>query len=206
MATKILLVEDNADNLLVLAICLQIEGFTGSEAFQKLEDETFDVVVSDIRMPGLIGFDLVGRIPERFAGVRIVLITADPRARRMATDNQAGVSSVLIKPFPIKELVRAIREAVPETDVKSVGRASHLIHTINYPSLISLYRYSITAACSCSPPSGSDNAASLSCLNAHSAIRLDRPDVISASRTHLVTYQRSSLWRKMSQTILGRRR
>lgn len=46
MATKILLVEDNADNLLVLAICLQIEGFIvgqahdGSEAFQKLEDET----------------------------------------------------------------------------------------------------------------------------------------------------------------------
>lgn len=129
MATKILLVEDNADNLLVLAICLQIEGFTveqahdGLEAFQKLEDETFDVVVSDIRMPGLSGFDLVGRILERFAEMRIVLITADPRARRMATDNQAGVSSVLIKPFPIKELVRAIREAVPENDVKSVGRA-----------------------------------------------------------------------------------
>ena len=54
MGTKILLVEDNADNLLVLAICLQIEGFTveqahdGLEAFQKLEDETFDVVVSDL--------------------------------------------------------------------------------------------------------------------------------------------------------------
>ena len=129
MATKILLVEDNADNLLVLAICLQIEGFTveqahdGLEAFQKLEDETFDVVVSDIRMPGLSGFDLVGRILERFAEMPIVLITADPRARRMATDKQAGVSSVLIKPFPIKELVRSIREAVPENDVKSVGRA-----------------------------------------------------------------------------------
>ena len=83
MATKILLVEENADNLLVLAICLQIEGFTveqahdGLEAFQKLEDETFDVVVSDIRMPGLSGFDLVGRILERFAEMPIVLITAD---------------------------------------------------------------------------------------------------------------------------------
>ena len=123
MGTKILLVEDNADNLLVLAICLQIEGFTveqahdGLEAFQKLEDETFDVVVSDIRMPGLSGFDLVGRILERFAEMPIVLITADPRARRMATDKQAGVSSVLIKPFPVKDLVRSIREAVPEKNV-----------------------------------------------------------------------------------------
>jgi CheY-like chemotaxis protein len=123
MATKILLVEDSADNLLVLAICLQIEGFTveqahdGLEAFQKLEDKTFDVVVSDIRMPGLSGFDLVGRILERFTGMPIVLITADPRARRMATDSQAGVSSVLIKPFPVKELVRSIREALPENNV-----------------------------------------------------------------------------------------
>ena len=75
MAAKILLVEDNADNFLVLAICLQIEGFNveqahdGLEAFQKLEDETFDVVVSDLRMPGLNGLELVGRIrdgsPER---------------------------------------------------------------------------------------------------------------------------------------------
>ena len=123
MGTKILLVEDNADNLLVLAICLQIEGFSveqahdGLEAFQKLEDETFDVVVSDIRMPGISGFDLVGRILERFAEMPIVLITADPRARRLATDNQPGVSSVLIKPFPIKELVRSVREAVPEKNV-----------------------------------------------------------------------------------------
>ena len=122
MATKILLVEDNADNLLVLAICLQIEGFTveqahdGLEAFQKLEDETFDVVVSDVRMPGVSGFDLVGRILEKFAEMPIVLITADPRARKMATDEQKGVSSVLIKPFPIKDLVKSIREAVPEND------------------------------------------------------------------------------------------
>ena len=129
MGTKILLVEDNADNLLVLAICLQIEGFTveqahdGLEAFQKLEDETFDVVVSDIKMPGLSGFDLVGRILERFAEMPIVLITADPRARRMATANQAGVSSVLIKPFPVKDLVRSIREALPENNLCQLGRA-----------------------------------------------------------------------------------
>ena len=85
--------------------------------FRKLEDETFDVVVSDIKMPGLSGFDLVGRILERFAEMPIVLITADPRARRLATDNQPGLSSVLIKPFPIKELVRSVREAVPEKNV-----------------------------------------------------------------------------------------
>ena len=74
-------------------------------------------------MPGLSGFDLVGRILERFAEMPIVLITADPRARRMATANQAGVSSVLIKPFPVKDLVRSIREALPENNLSQLGRA-----------------------------------------------------------------------------------
>jgi CheY-like chemotaxis protein len=61
--TKILLVEDNPDSLRVLAICLQLEEFAvqqahdGLEAFQKPENQTFDVVVSDVRMPRLSRVD-----------------------------------------------------------------------------------------------------------------------------------------------------
>ena len=123
MATKVLVVEDNADSLRVLAVCLQLEGFAveqahdGLEAFQKLEDQTFDVVVSDIRMPRLNGLDLAGRIVDRYAGTRIVLITADQTARTLEAGNLVGVSSVLIKPFPVKELVKSIRKAVAENSL-----------------------------------------------------------------------------------------
>jgi CheY-like chemotaxis protein len=51
----------------------------GLEAFQKLENQIFDVVVSDVRMPRLNGLDLARRIVDQFAGTRIVLITADQR-------------------------------------------------------------------------------------------------------------------------------
>jgi DNA-binding response OmpR family regulator len=123
VATKILLVEDNDAILRVLAMCLQLEGLTveqahdGLEASQKLEDETFDVVVSDLRMPGLNGLELVGRVRDRFAGTPIVLMTADATARTMKTVNQAGVSRVLIKAFPVKELVASIRKVVPDNNV-----------------------------------------------------------------------------------------
>ena len=123
MATKILVVEDNTDSLRVLAMCLQQQGFTveqahnGLEAVQKLEDETLDVVVSDIRMPGLDGLELAGSILDRFAGTRIVLITAEQVVRRLEPGNLVGVSSVLIKPFPVKELIKAKRKAVAENNV-----------------------------------------------------------------------------------------
>jgi CheY-like chemotaxis protein len=123
VATKILLVEDNDAILRVLAMCLQLEGLTveqahdGLEAFQRLQDQTFDVVVSDIRMPRLNGRDLVGRILDKFAGTPIVLTSADPTARTMETGNQAGVSCVLIKPFRVEELVKSIRKALSENNV-----------------------------------------------------------------------------------------
>ena len=64
MPTKVLLVEDNKENLRLLAVCLELGGIvveqadSGFEALQKLEAGTFDVVVSDIRLPGLSGIDL----------------------------------------------------------------------------------------------------------------------------------------------------
>ena len=123
MPTKILLVEDNDEILRILAMCLQFEGLTveqahdGLEAFQKLEDQTFDVVYPIFRMPGLNGFDLVGRILDRFTGTPIVLITGDPTAQKMDHVTGAGVSCVLIKLFQVKELVKSIRKAAAENIV-----------------------------------------------------------------------------------------
>ena len=64
MSTKVLIVEDHKDNLRLLAQCLEFRGIvveqalTGSQALQRLECASFDVVVSDVRMPGLNGFEL----------------------------------------------------------------------------------------------------------------------------------------------------
>jgi CheY-like chemotaxis protein len=68
-------------------------------------------------MPGLDGLELAGSILDRFAGTRIVLITADQVVRRLEPGNLVGVSSVLIKPFPVKELIKAKRKAVAENNV-----------------------------------------------------------------------------------------
>ena len=68
MSAKILLVEDNKNNLRALTLYLEImeliveQAQDGFEALRKLDHETFDVVVSDIGMPGLNDVDLARRI------------------------------------------------------------------------------------------------------------------------------------------------
>jgi CheY-like chemotaxis protein len=118
VSTKVLLVEDHEDNLRLLAKCLEFRGIlvdqalNGSEALQRLECESFDVVVSDVRMPGLNGFELARHILGNFGSSQVVLMTADPTARMTENIVEAGVSSLLIKPFRVRELVEAIRRSL----------------------------------------------------------------------------------------------
>lgn len=123
MSAKILLVEDNKNNLQAFTLYLEVMGLIveqaqdGFEALRKLEHETFDVVVSDIGMPGLNGLDLARRIHDNFGRIPIVLMTGDPTARTNESVIRAGVSCLLIKPFIPRELVTTIHRAVAEKDV-----------------------------------------------------------------------------------------
>lgn len=90
VATKILLVEDDAYNLKAITIYLRLMGLEveqahdGFEALKQLDNSHFHVVVSDIRMPGLDGVELVKRIRHKLKGIPIVPISGDPTA---ATDS-----------------------------------------------------------------------------------------------------------------------
>ena len=123
MSAKILLVEDNKNNLQAFTLYLEVMGLIveqaqdGFEALRKLDHETFDVVVSDIGMPGLNGLDLARRIHDNFGRIPIVLMTGDPTARANESVIQAGVSCLLIKPFIPRELVTTIHRVVAEKDV-----------------------------------------------------------------------------------------
>jgi CheY-like chemotaxis protein len=123
VSAKILLVEDNKNNLRAFTLYLEVMGLIveqaqdGFEALRKLNHETFDVVVSDIGMPGLNGLDLARCIHDNFGRIPIVLMTGDPTARINESVNEAGVSCLLIKPFIPRELVMTIHRAVAEKDV-----------------------------------------------------------------------------------------
>ena len=111
------MVDDAQENLKALTLYLQIEGFVveqahdGFEALEKLDHETFDIVVSDIRMPRLNGVDLTKRIRSKLQSIPIVLMTGDPRFAAMEAINESSVMCLLLKPFMPGELVKIIRIA-----------------------------------------------------------------------------------------------
>jgi CheY-like chemotaxis protein len=82
MAARILLVDDEADFLDVFGEFLQEEGYevitalNGTEALAVLEREPVNLLVSDINMPGMKGFELLREASRRHPGLRHVLITA----------------------------------------------------------------------------------------------------------------------------------
>lgn len=121
--TRVLLVEDDTFNLQALTIYLKLMGVeveqarNGYEALQQLDRNTFDVVVSDIMMPGINGFDLTKRVHQRRPGVPVVLMTGDPTAPPVSALNESEAVDLLVKPFLPRELMKRISRAVGEREL-----------------------------------------------------------------------------------------
>jgi diguanylate cyclase (GGDEF)-like protein/PAS domain S-box-containing protein len=87
---------------------------SGEEALQKLTEQTFDVVVSDMGMgAGMNGWDLADAVKRSWPGVRFVLATGWGAAIDPAEARARGVDGVLSKPYHPDDLVQALAERHP---------------------------------------------------------------------------------------------
>lgn len=80
----------------------------------KKEPERFNVLVSDINMPGLNGMDFLHRVKEAVSGLPVVMITGYPSIDIAVEAMKIGASDFLTKPFKIEELEITIRKVVSE--------------------------------------------------------------------------------------------
>jgi CheY-like chemotaxis protein len=98
----ILLVDDNRDGLLVRRALLEEAGYSvqiaenGEEGLKLFEAGTFDLVVTDYRMPGMNGVELIQRIRKTIANARIVLLSGFVEPLGLNTEN-TGADAVLAK-------------------------------------------------------------------------------------------------------------
>ncbi|MDB5916335.1 MAG: ntrC [Massilia sp.] len=93
------------------------------DAMAALETETPQVLVSDIRMPGESGLDLLSAVKARFPGLPVIIITAFSDLDSAVAAFQGGAFEYLAKPFDIDKAVelirRALEESLRETSVES---------------------------------------------------------------------------------------
>lgn len=115
MGSRILIVEDEKHLAEALAHNLKFEGYTpvvasdGETALEKLAAEEFDLVILDVMLPGVSGFEVCERIREAGNRVPVLFLTArNTDADRLAGLRHGG-DDYMTKPFLLEELVLRIR-------------------------------------------------------------------------------------------------
>lgn len=118
--TKILLVDDEPNILIALEFLFEQEGyivetaFDGIQALEKLLLFRPSIIVLDVMMPGLDGFEVAKRIRmmDGFDDVRIVFLTAKGTAQDKRKGYGSGGEVYITKPFDNNELLRTVSEVV----------------------------------------------------------------------------------------------
>jgi CheY-like chemotaxis protein len=118
---RVLAVDDNAVNLLVLEQLLTSLGqdvakaASGAEALELLASERFDLVLTDIQMPGMTGIELLQRLraaPGGNQSVPVIALTADVTSGGRQRYLDLGFDEHSAKPIQLEELLGAIVRAV----------------------------------------------------------------------------------------------
>jgi len=122
---KILIVDDEEDMIWSLKRNinkdrLHVEIFTagsGEEALNVLSSNHIDLVLTDIKMPGMSGLDLLLEVKNRFPYTLVIIMTAFPSSEFKREALLSGSLHFIEKPFDIKELRNLIRQALREDNV-----------------------------------------------------------------------------------------
>jgi DNA-binding NarL/FixJ family response regulator len=124
MSKRLLVVDDEPNLLRAVAAILRGEGFevstarSGREALVSVAQSLPDLIVSDVRMPGMDGFELARKLRSapNFALVPIIFLTAKDETEDRVEGFQAGVDVYLTKPFEPNELVAVIKNILQRVE------------------------------------------------------------------------------------------
>jgi len=141
---RILLVEDDVQLARQVASALTEAGHdpivvhSGEQGLEKTKETAFDLIVLDIILPGMDGFDVLRHLRSRHMASRVLMLTARGEVKDRITGLQLGADDYLPKPFAMRELVArvdALGRRYPEEPVMSlrVGNltldlATHHVH------------------------------------------------------------------------------
>lgn len=85
---------------------------SGAEAARLLSAEAFDLLISDIRMPGVSGLDLLKVAHQQDPDLPVILITGYPTAEISKGCHSLGAAACLMKPIPPEELLATVRKVL----------------------------------------------------------------------------------------------
>lgn len=115
---RVLVVDDEEQIRDLLREKLSLEGYecrlcpNGDEALSRLGQQGFDVVISDLRMPGMSGLTLLQHVRQKYPHLAFVMITVEDDARIVIEAMKQGASDYLLKPGQIGSVAASVERAL----------------------------------------------------------------------------------------------
>ena len=118
MSPRVLAIDDEQDILLMIKIALEFDGIpvitagSGEEGLEVAERERPDVILLDIRLPGIDGWEVLERLKadEALAGIPVVMISAHATPSTPQRAIKLGCKAYLTKPFRPADLRKVVDE------------------------------------------------------------------------------------------------
>jgi DNA-binding NtrC family response regulator len=115
---KVLLVDDEEEFVSALAERLDIRGIEahvatdGEQALEMIENDTFQVIVLDVIMPGISGLEVLQRINAKQIDTVVILLTGHGSTKEGLEGMRMGAFDYLMKPLDIDDLISKMHEAI----------------------------------------------------------------------------------------------
>ena len=130
LRAKVLLVDDDDQILRSLKVYLELEKYqvttaqSGKEALEKMKSEKPEIVVLDIMMPEMDGFEVMERMKKdsELSDIPVIMLTAKGQDVDVLKGYQMGAKSYMTKPFNLNELVENIELVLSTKTAKTVER------------------------------------------------------------------------------------
>jgi DNA-binding NtrC family response regulator len=114
---KVLVIDDEEDFLETIVKRLLLRGIdatgvdSGKEALRVLQEQSFDVVILDVRMPGMDGIETLRELKKRTPLTEVIMLTGHGSVESGIQGMQLGAFDYVIKPADFEELVQKVSQA-----------------------------------------------------------------------------------------------
>jgi DNA-binding NtrC family response regulator len=121
---KILIIDDEKSVLDMLNVVFKKEGYrvkkslSAQKALELIDEEDFDLILSDIRLPQISGMELLRKIKEIKPGIPVIMITAYGTIKQAVEAFKAGAIDYVVKPFDVEELKIVVSQGLEKIKLR----------------------------------------------------------------------------------------
>ena len=125
---RVLIIEDSAEVVEAVSLCLQLRwpeatlsvSAEGTRGIEMLESKSFDLIILDINLPDIDGFEVLKQI-RSFSNVSIIIVTVRGREEDQTRGLEMGADDYIVKPFRPRDLVARVNAVLRRAHVPKVG-------------------------------------------------------------------------------------